>query len=690
MADELKKVSRVVRMEVDEPELKTGSWWWVKIKTGHKGEDKQGTPFLCCLVHIGSNYAEFESAGADHYTDIRVHLDEFDQYCTSEPNAEHFIKRKIEQHRQTTMFLLEQVKDETAKLALNAAPGGGNETEAISVSSGAQPISDYKAALVKAKNVTLPDLFKKIEENNKLVGSWMKAELLPLEATVEGLKPQIKKIENRIFSVELYAGLIEKVVKIQDGDPAAPEEPLHLYQRRAYMDEECLANYKHGGMEFNNLHAFDAWFCEPENLERILPFPRALIAVQVRRNEKHRDVSLKEFIRLSFDRVQELDKLTFLYIRNGKQVFRLNTGIEFGAQLFPDFERSKLDANKMWARIEFDKVKELITEDDYLVRKAAYRRRKKEHDAERAEWDRVHKELKAQGITDRDDPRWPKGHDYFGPHWYDDDRDIREFKPWNQDSVYYDDISAYVAQQIDEHNRVVLVLQGLFDRSPVFQPHPPTKLWDPVDFQRAVVLMFDDSRALVPGAAPDFEEYRRQLNTTLKVGSVTVGQEDFWEEAEAVKENKRQENDYRIRNKSEYTRFRPNGNPGPGVLARIARLSKAGCLYKWGRPRRRGRYSVDHDEIITDTITVPTDRLLNADAYTPGDFRLFFNDPRTRADYLEWAPYLLEAEEYHAGNRTVRPFYSPFESAEGYTKTGLSWQVQEWNAEQRQNKRRRK
>lgn len=46
---------------------------------------------------------------------------------------------------------------------------------------------------------------------------------------------------------------------------------------------------------------------------------------------------------------------------------------------------------------------------------------------------------------------------------------------------------------------------------------------------------------------------------------------------------------------------------------------------------------------------------MNIDAYTSGDFRLFFNDPRTRADYLQWAPLLLEAEEYHAGNRTVRP-----------------------------------
>lgn len=45
--------------------------------------------------------------------------------------------------------------------------------------------------------------------------------------------------------------------------------------------------------------------------------------------------------------------------------------------------------------------------------------------------------------------------------------------------------------------------------------------------------------------------------------------------------------------------------------------------------------------------------LFNVDAYTPGDFRQFFEDPRTRAQYLKWAPYLLAAEEYHAGNRGI-------------------------------------
>jgi len=46
------------------------------------------------------------------------------------------------------------------------------------------------------------------------------------------------------------------------------------------------------------------------------------------------------------------------------------------------------------------------------------------------------------------------------------------------------------------------------------------------------------------------------------------------------------------------------------------------------------------------TYTCKAVSVINADAYTAGDYRIFFNDPRTRADYLEWAPLLLAAEDY--------------------------------------------
>jgi hypothetical protein len=49
----------------------------------------------------------------------------------------------------------------------------------------------------------------------------------------------------------------------------------------------------------------------------------------------------------------------------------------------------------------------------------------------------------------------------------------------------------------------------------------------------------------------------------------------------------------------------------------------------------------------------PKTQLLNVSTYQPGDFKQFYNDPRTRGDYLQWTPLLLEAEEWYAGNRKI-------------------------------------
>lgn len=231
---------------------------------------------------------------------------------------------------------------------------------------------------------------------------------------------------------------------------------------------------------------------------------------------------------------------------------------------------------------------------------------------------------------------------------YVSDHDVRDYQRFDQDNVYYDEMLHFVRDQIAAHNRLVLVLQGLFDRSPVLHPHPPVRLWDPEGFTAAIALVFDHDRALTAGEAPDFEAYRARLNASLTVGSLTVGQQVVWLEREAKRENERQARDYRIRNKSDYKRYKPYGDPGPGTLARVVSLTKTDGVFKWFRERKRSTW---RDENISCTITVPRVALLNVSAYTLGDFRQFFDDPRTRADYLQWAPLLLEAEEYFAGNR---------------------------------------
>lgn len=596
-----------------------GKWYWKAIGHGHEGEQ------LWCVTELGSNYAAMVSVHG--WTD-RVHVDHFHETCRYEPDPDAVIDSATLSSQTRVRELMGQVREITARLAITSGPAlpAASETQALATVAGNQPVDEYKAALILAKEKTLPDLFTEIKDTNATLGRWMAAKLIPLKAQAEALNGTIGAIKDRIFSVELYAGLVEQITQVTEGAPAGMTDKVHLMQRRAYMDEECLANYQTGGMEFKDIHAFDRWLAKPENMTRVLPFPKTIIAFRVRRRDKERELrNLSDFI--SFLEVVETDKYTYLYIRNGEQLFRLSTGIEFDAKLFPDMEHHILTSGKkLWAKTyQSGEVQELITEDQYqgMV------------DEERAEAKDIPKKDRSWARA------WERSKDY---------------RPFDDTNVYYDNIAKHIAEKMAEHNRLVLVLQGLLDRSPVLHPHPTWSLWTK-DFTQALELIYDESRTLTSGEAPDFEAYRAKLNASLKVGSITVGQEEAWLIHEAEKESARMDRDWRTNGRDWRPRvFRPSGDPGPGVVAKVTKFApRAGtCTYQWLRTRRQDSWRSDVGDIHT-TFTTTMGKVLNIDAYKPGDFHIFFDDPRTRADYLDWAPLLLEAEEFHAGNRKIKP-----------------------------------
>lgn len=586
---------------------------------------------LVCVTHVGSNYVEVSFLNR---ATRRVHADRWGAEFVPEPNANAILASEIARHQQRSAQLLDEVRALTLRLGVGERPtiaAAAEETGALVRSASTQPVEEYKAALVKAKKEDLPMLFKQIEEVNEQMAMFMKSQLIPLQTQAQQLRPIITQVERRIHSVELYAGLTEQVVEVRGGAPADYAERIRLFQRRAYMDEECLANYRTGGMTFTQIADFDRWMSEPANFERLLPFPRCVLAMQVRRKEKHREFqSLRAYISFVHSGEQAWDKYTFLYLRNGDRLYRLRTSLDFGAQLFPDLDQQAL-AGDLVARMSHQgRVDELITPGEYEGRKAADEAARREYAAEQA--------------------ALPKAQRSLG--YYSSFRDS-EYHRWTPDSVYYDDISAYVAEQVRQHNQLALVLQGLLDRSLIWHPHPAWQLYTGEGFAQAFELIYDDTRAMVAGDAPDFEAYRARLNASLAKGSVTTGQWDAWLEHEAEKENAKRERSWRLRDSQPYTRFKPYGDPGPGFVATVDRLGtgKAGrqVTYRWVRPRASFRRFDGYND-IPRTFTCPVARVLNVSAYTPGDFRQFFADPRTRAEYLQWAPLLLDAEEYHAGN----------------------------------------
>lgn len=609
-----------------------GAWYWV---TGNK--DFRGKPepdWLGCAMKVGSNFILIESPPDRNGSfTIRIHFDEFTSRLRYEPDADHVIRQRIghwQQESQRLMGAIEEVTQSlgmTPDLKIGAPAAAGQAAGALMVLSTQVDPKAYGRALVRAKEKTLPALFEELKKAHGTLAMWMKAPVMPTMAQMRDQRELVEEIDDRIFSVGLYAGLTEEAVLISDGAPAAASEKLHVQQRMLFCDEECLANYRHGGMDITGLESFGEWLAQPENLDRILPNPRCLVAMRIRRAEKNRDWagSLKQ-LHINFE-LGELDKLTFLFVRNGAQLWRLSTDIDFGELIFPDPTTFNPNEPKVFS-VFAGSVKRFMSTSEYESRVAAEKARREKYRA----WDQEH----------------PK--ESGNPYWRGDsevDQSWDRWHPFDSSSVYFDEASAALTKEIKAYNRVALIIQGLFDRSMVLHPHPKAKTWTADGFDAAVKLVYDGTGVLHYGEAPDFEAYRAKCNATLGPGSMTVGQVDAWELREGRRESARLDRDWRNRSEYRPERFRPYGNPGPAYVARVERWSKRqGATFTW----QRKRLSNDgyQDKHVGDTITVPASALFNVDAYRLGDFRQFFADPRTRARYLTWAPMLMAAEEYHA------------------------------------------
>lgn len=607
---------------------------------------------LVCIGAIGSNFVQVRSTsdGRGTFSYQRILKSDFWKFLLpiSDEEAQMMIDRWANQYREKTSHLLEEVKRLSLRLGLNPRnliekSPQESESRGLALLSGEASISAYKVALTQAKDATLPELFKALKASNGELQRWLSARALPMEIKAGEMSDLTDEIKDKLLNLDLYAGLSESVVKCKDGEPAPLGEKLHVMQRRLYMDEECLAAYEAGGMTFNDIREFDRWLCKPENLDRILPFQRTIVAFRVRRHVKVRnldEVSFSSFVNVD---IENSDKFTFLYIRNGQQVWCLSTTIDFEEKIFPDgtlYDQSEpmmiLPSSHSSSSVKIEKIITL-REFEALKQEQNEKIRKKkqwEKDNPKEQWE-------------KENPRsW---YEYANPYRIEfNEFDRNRWQPFDSSSVYYDEAMRTITDQVKKYNRIATILQGLFDRSEVLHPHPAVQLWTPEGFMRAIELVFDADNVLESGEKPDFEAYRQSLNSSIDIGSVVIGQRDYWMEVEAKKEMARRQNDRRLSENERYrelTRYAPYGNPGPSTVWTVENWNskKRVLLCAWEREGSRYPYAP-----VKCSLSVPADRLFNVSAYRPGDFKKFYADHRTRSEYLQWAPMLLAAEDWWA------------------------------------------
>lgn len=576
-------------------DLRVGSWYWVKHKERDcKTGEQINTESLACCMHVGSNFAELRTPFSYYW---KIHDSKWG-YLSLELEPENYFQQQIAAAKQKIVSIQLQIQEKMQEIGLmseNASQQGqansGHELVAFSRN---KDIDVYKQQL-KTTEAELPKLFEQIQSTTKDLAIWSGASLLPMKAAIAKLEEKSSGIKDLVFNLQIYGGITEEVLQCRVGITAKVNDKLHIMQRMLFMDEESLLGYKAGGLEYSNIGDFNEWLCEDENLNRLLPHPRCMVAMRVRRNSKNRDQllggdSLSQWIKIS---LEQSDKLTFLYIRNGENVYMLQTEIEFKEQIFPEIRDLNL-YGEMMVQVFAGKAQDIIS---------------------KADW-----ELNIKNSNSK---------------FYD----WEEFTP---DSVYFDQAVELLNNKMKEANRISLIVQGVFDRSDMLQPHAPVKLWDADSFTENVVLAFDSSRGLNYGEKPDFEAYRKKLNESLDIDSYVVGQRQAWIKSENLK----------VFQKAQYgnssARFYCADDEGCPQITRMSKWNKKSgrAMFEWQQ------LSASWSKTITKKFTASVDDILNISAYKKGDFKQFFNDPRTRGEYLKWAHLLLAAEDWVQRNES--------------------------------------
>jgi hypothetical protein len=268
------KAQRPVAMTAPENLPKMGEWFWIKYDEKEwdgKRHRKKLIEVLACVTHVASNHIVFSWSNEEdrgcHY--VRMPFNELPEFSRPEPNWREVIGQKIAAKQKELQDAVRSLADTCRNADLIQDVQAAPTTLLPSVTR--RSPEDHKKRLLALKKTTLPAVQKNIEKITKQMVALQKDLYLPEKAMADRLIKATEKIDDRLFALEIYAGLWEGIKQIADGEPAPEGTPITVRQLMLFMDEECLIDYEHGGMDYSRLADFDKWIAKKKNRDRLIP-----------------------------------------------------------------------------------------------------------------------------------------------------------------------------------------------------------------------------------------------------------------------------------------------------------------------------------------------------------------------------------------------------------------------------------
>lgn len=219
----------------------------------------------------------------------------------------------------------EQVKVEALAYLANPPKESENVTEekGITLTSGTGAIKAADRQLRETKN-----RLKVIEKTVEIM-------IRGLSNQISELSKQIRYTSKILRLLETFMGVYEQITLIRDGEKAPIDTPISIRQLILYADEEVadITSYKgQMGIDYRRLDDFDAWVISDDNYMQLIPETKGVVAIKASRQQR-------DYGNI-WDNVagDSENKVVYLLIRNGEQLYRVATQLHMSDKLFPAIE----------------------------------------------------------------------------------------------------------------------------------------------------------------------------------------------------------------------------------------------------------------------------------------------------------------------------------------------------------------
>lgn len=200
----------------------------------------------------------------------------------------------------------------------------------LSVKQAKVRLAKVRADVTRQQNA-LRDKQEIIRQKHDEIENLMREQMALASEALGPLRKIVERLNEGIWTVNLYLGRDEEILTLYDGEPAAEDEIVVIRQLVLAMDEESALNPDEDGIDATNIEEFDGWLqADWAHVEQIAPEPRCVVALRPRFKGKHYEDAWKQ------NAVDEANKQTYFLIRNGGTVYRTWTEFNVGQRLVPN------------------------------------------------------------------------------------------------------------------------------------------------------------------------------------------------------------------------------------------------------------------------------------------------------------------------------------------------------------------